>query len=139
MKGLPPSSAPKSLCFPPPRSKGCVTPLDVCSNVLGGFLVYGCYCPLTSTTCCCDKSTPSVKKPLRPCPNPDGYMDISGRCPHNVLENAKLYRRALGLELRAKVDDCGLAGNNGRDVHIVYVGFIVGGKPWAEGAESFHT
>lgn len=78
-KGLPHFSAPK----------GCVTPLYVCSNAFGRFLVYGCHYPLTSTTCCFDKLTPSVKKPLRPCPNPDGYTDIPGRCPHNVLENVK--------------------------------------------------
>lgn len=99
-KGLPPFSSPKMLCFPPARPKGCTTPLYVRSKTLVGFLVYGCCYPLTSTTCCRDKLTPTIKQPLRPCTNPDGYTHISGRCPRNVLENAKFYRRTRGLELR---------------------------------------
>lgn len=138
-KGLPPCSAPKSLCYPPARPKGCTTPLIVRSKALGGYLVYGCCCPLTSTTCYCDELTPTVKQPLRPCTNPDGYTHISGRCPHNVLENAKFYRRTLGLELWAKVGVYGLADKDGRDVHIVYGFQISEGKPWSNVTESFHT
>ncbi|CAM9180140.1 unnamed protein product [Ectocarpus sp. 12 AP-2014] len=135
-KGLPPFSAPNALCFPPARPKGCTDPMYVHSKPLGGYLIYGCHCPLTSTTCCCDKLPPNDKSPLTPFA---GYTNISGRCPHNVLENAKFYRRTLGLELRAKVGVCGFADTNGRDVHIVYGCRILEGKPWANGRESFHT
>lgn len=82
---------------------------------------------------------PTIKSPLTLCTNADGYTNIRGRCPHNVLENAKLYRRTLGLELRAKVGVCGFADTNSRDVHIVYGGLILTGKPWTDGSESFHT
>lgn len=38
-KGLPPFSAPKALCFPPARPKGCADPMYVHSKTLGGFLI----------------------------------------------------------------------------------------------------
>ena len=135
-KGLSPFSTPKSLCFPPARPKGCTDPMYVHSKPLGGYLIYGCHCPLTSSTCCCDSLPPNSKSPLTPFA---GYTTIPGRCPHNVMENAKFYRRMLGLELRAKVGVCGFADTNGRDVHIVYGGFILEGRPWRDGSESFHT
>lgn len=135
-KGLPSLSAPTALCFPPARPKGCAEPMYVHSKPLGGYLIYGCHCPLTSTTCCCDKIPPNSKSPLTPSA---GYTTIAGRCPHNVTENSKFYRRTLGLELRAKVGVCGFADTNGRDVHIVYGYRILEGKPWRDGSESFHT
>lgn len=55
------------------------------------------------------------------------------------MENAKFYKRTLGLELWAKVGVCGFADTNGRDVHIIYGGLILEGKPWTDGSESFHT
>ena len=131
-KGLPPFSTPKAIA----RPKGCAEPMYVHSESLGGYLIYGCHCPFTSTTCCCDRIPPNNKKPLIPFA---GYTNIPGRCPHNVLENSKFYRRTLGLELRAKVGVCGFADTNGRDVHIVYGHRLLEGKPWRDGSESFHT
>lgn len=138
-RGLPPVSAPAALCFAPATPKGCIQSLYVRSEALRGCLVYGCSCPLTSTTCCCDKLTPTVKYALAPCTNADGYTEISGRCPHNVLENAKMYRRTQGLELRARVGVYGFADTNGRDVHVVYGGEPLGGRPFRDMNDSFHT
>lgn len=82
---------------------------------------------------------------FRPTPRARWYRPpvtqlAGGRCPHNVLDNAKLYGRTLFcLELRAKVGVCGLADTNGRDVHVVYGGEMLRGKPWTDSNESFHT
>lgn len=65
-QGLAPFSAPKALCFPPAPHKGCVGPMYVYSKSLSGYLIHGCSCPLTSTTCSCDKMPPTVKSPLTP-------------------------------------------------------------------------
>lgn len=47
---LPPFSASTTLCFPPARPKGCTEPMCVHRKSLGGYLIYGCHCPLTSIT-----------------------------------------------------------------------------------------
>ena len=104
-RGVPPFSAPKALCFPLARPKGCTDLMYVPIKPLGGYLIYGCHCPLTSSTCCCDRIIPPNDKNLL-IPSA-GYTNIQRRCPHNVLENAKFYRRTLGLELTVKVGVCG--------------------------------
>lgn len=126
----------KSLqAVPPAVPEGCVHPMSKYSRLLGGYLVYGCGCPVTRVTCCSNKLPAATREPLRSC---TGYTSIAGRCPHNVLENAKFYRRTMGLELRARVGVCGFADRNGRDMHVVYGAFILMGNQWRD-CESFHV
>lgn len=131
-KGLPPFSVPKTLCFPPARPKGCADPMYVHSKSLGGFLVYGCHCPLTSTTCCCDRLPPNTTNPLVPS---SGRYPPTQRVGERKILQADAWPGTAGQGRRL----WSRRHQRPRRAHCVRGGYFRGGKPWTDGSESFLT
>ena len=120
-----------------PNKTGRTEPMYVHSKSLGGYLVYGCHCSLTSATCCCDRLTPNDKSPLTPA---TGYTKTPGRGAHTTSwrtqsSTGELSDWNCGPRSVSAVSQT----PTGATCTSFYVGLILGGKPWTGGNESFHT